>query len=335
MILENHPLKMYNTFGINVNAKYFADCSSTLEIINVLKAYTKPRISILILGGGSNVLFTQNFDGLVLKVGTKGIEKNFENSEFVKLKVSAGENWDEFVDYCVKQDYRGVENLSAIPGNVGSCPIQNIGAYGMEVKDTIESVDILELEGFNERTVVNADCNFGYRDSIFKRELKGKVVILAVNFILSKRAEFVLNYGNVEEELKKYDDINLMTVRDAIVQIRKRKLPDPAVAGNAGSFFKNPVIPAIQAIQIKKSYPKLPHFMYGQRKVKIPAAWLIEQCGWKGKKMGAAAVHENQPLVIVNQGNAGGADILKLAQAVKDSVMNKFKINLEFEVNIF
>ncbi len=334
MLNENFPLKQYNTFGIDARARYFADCSSLSEIKAILEKKAKLQLPVLLLGGGSNMLFTKDFQGIVLKVGTKGIIKTHEDAENVYLKVNAGEDWDSFVDYCVRHAYYGIENLSSIPGNVGSCPIQNIGAYGMEVRDCIESVDLLYLETMEEKSVAKADCNFGYRDSIFKRDLKGKIIILAVDFKLSKKADFILNYGNVEEELKKYSEINLSTVRDAIVQIRKRKLPDPAILGNAGSFFKNPVIPAIQAIQIKKSYPKLPHFVHGQRKAKIPAAWLIEQCGWKGKRMGAAGVHENQPLVIVNHGNATGSEILNLATTVKDSVMKKFEIALEFEVNI-
>jgi UDP-N-acetylmuramate dehydrogenase len=333
-IIKNQSLKRYNTFGIDVKARLFAECKNNEEIKQALEQYTQKQVPILILGGGSNILFTNDFDGLVIKASMKGITRVDEFQENVYLKVSAGEDWDEFVGYCVKQGYRGIENLSLIPGNVGSCPIQNIGAYGMEVRNSIESVEIIDLVSYTEKTFTKADCNFGYRDSIFKRELKGKVAILAVNFILSKKADFVLNYGNVEEELKKYNEINLSTIREAIVHIRKRKLPDPEIIGNAGSFFKNPVIPAVQAIKIKKSFPFLPHFIHGERKVKVPAAWLIDQCGWKGKRIGAAGVHENQPLVIVNHGGANGNEILNLAKAVKDSVMQKFEIELEFEVNI-
>jgi UDP-N-acetylmuramate dehydrogenase len=333
-ILKNQSLKEFNTFGIDVKARFFADCKSNDEIKQAIEKYTPKRIPILILGGGSNILFTSDFEGLVIKASMKGITKVSEFQENVYLKVSAGEDWDGFVDYCVKQGYRGIENLSLIPGNVGSSPIQNIGAYGMEVRDSIESVDVMDLGSYTVKTLTKADCNFGYRDSIFKRELKGKVVILAVNFILSKKADFVLNYGNVEEELKKYDEVNLSTIREAIIQIRKRKLPDPKIMGNAGSFFKNPVIPADLAIKIKKRFPFLPHFVHGERKVKVPAAWLIDECGWKGKRIGAVGVHENQPLVIVNHGGAMGKDILNLGKAVKDSVMQKFEIELEFEVNI-
>jgi UDP-N-acetylmuramate dehydrogenase len=333
-IIENKSLKRLNTFGIEANARFFADCKSRSEIKLVLEQYSDKQLPLLLLGGGSNILFTQNFEGIVIKTSLKGIDKLAEDKEKVHLKVSAGQDWDEFVAYCVERGYRGIENLSLIPGNVGSCPIQNIGAYGMEVKETIESVEILDLLSFEERTIPNSQCNFGYRDSIFKGMLKGKVVIFAVNFVLSKNVDFVLNYGHVEEELKKYNEINLSTIRDAIIQIRRRKLPDPSVIGNAGSFFKNPVIPAIQAVGIKKTYHSLPHFVQPDRKVKVPAAWLIEQCGWKGKRIGAAGVHENQPLVIVNHGNATGTEILNLAKAVKDSVLKKFEIELEFEVNI-
>jgi UDP-N-acetylmuramate dehydrogenase len=333
-IIENQSLKSYNTFGIEANARLFADCRSREEIRHVIEKYSGNRLPICILGGGSNILFTRNFDGLIIKNSVKGIEKLNEDNELVHLKVSAGEDWDGFVAYCVEQGFSGIENLSLIPGNVGSCPIQNIGAYGMEVKETIESVEVFDMENLEERTFSNEECNFGYRDSIFKHALKGKLTIVAVNFLLSKKAEFVMNYGNVAEELKKYDKINLSSIRDAIIQIRRRKLPDPAVIGNAGSFFKNPIIEAAQAVEIKKYYPSMPHFVKSERKVKVPAAWLIEQCGWKGRRMGAAGVHENQPLVIVNHGNATGTEIVSLAKAVKDSVRMKFNIELEFEVNI-
>jgi UDP-N-acetylmuramate dehydrogenase len=333
-IIENQSLKLYNTFGIDANARLFADCKSKAELEAILQIYYEQQIPVLILGAGSNILFSHDFDGIVVKTGFKGIVKLSEDQDVVRLKVSAGENWDAFVDYCVKNDYRGIENLSSIPGNVGSCPIQNIGAYGMEVSETIESVEIFDLDRFEELTIPNAECRFGYRDSIFKRILKGKAAILAVTFTLSKKADFKLNYGNVEEELKKYSEINISAIRDAIIQIRKRKLPDPALTGNAGSFFKNPVISAVHAFELKKSYPSLPHFVQSGRNVKIPAAWLIDQCGWKGKRIGSVGVHENQPLVIVNHGNAKGEEILDLAQAVKDSVHRKFNIELEFEVNI-
>jgi UDP-N-acetylmuramate dehydrogenase len=333
-IIKNQSLKKYNSFGIDANAKLFADCKTRDEIILVLEEYSGKDLPVLILGGGSNILFTHDYNGIVIKNSLKGIETPCEDDEIVHLRVSAGEDWDEFVAYCVKHGYRGIENLSLIPGNIGSCPIQNIGAYGMEVKETIESVETLDLANFEVKSIPGSECKFGYRDSIFKSSLKGKVVILAVNFILSKKADFKLNYGNVEEELKKYDEISLANIRDAIIQIRRRKLPDPSAIGNAGSFFKNPVIPAVQAVEIKKTYRSLPHFVQSDRKVKVPAAWLIEQCGWKGKRIGAAGVHENQPLVIVNHGNASGSEILNIANMVKDSVLKKFKIDLEFEVNI-
>jgi len=333
-IIENQSLKQFNSFGMNANARFFADCKNKYEIKQALENNSDKQFPLIILGGGSNILFTHDVDGLVIRAGMKGIDKVSEDKDKVYLRVEAGENWDDFVAYCVNQGYRGIENLSLIPGNVGSCPIQNIGAYGMEVKDSIESVEVIYLDGLEEATIQNAQCHFGYRDSIFKRALKGKVVILAVNFKLSKKGNFILNYGNVAEELKNFDEINLATIREAIIQIRRRKLPDPSITGNAGSFFKNPVIPSSLFEKIRQHYPAVPNFVQTGKQIKIPAAWLIEQCGWKGKRIGYAGVHENQPLVIVNYGKATGNEILELASSVRDSVFDKFEIELEFEVNI-
>jgi UDP-N-acetylmuramate dehydrogenase len=333
-IKENYSLKKYNTFGFNAKCTYFSNFSNVDELKELLQFNEEKKIALLILGGGSNVLFTGDFNGLIIQPTIKGIEIVSETTDYVDLRVGAGENWDEFVGFCVEHNWCGIENLSLIPGFVGTCPIQNIGAYGVEVKDTIIKVETIEIETLKKHLFLNSDCKFGYRDSIFKRELKGKHIITHVHFRLKKNAEFILNYGNLTDELKKYDSVNLKNVRQAVINIRESKLPNPEVIGNAGSFFKNPEIDLSVFENLKRSFPDAPSYPQGNNRVKVPAGWLIEQAGWKGKNIGNAGVHSKQALVLVNLGNAIGREVLNLASEIQTSVNQKFGIQLELEVNI-
>ncbi len=333
-ITENISLKALNTFGIDAKARYFANCKTVKDIEEILarkELYELPR---LVLGGGSNILFTGDFGGTVLKPDLKGIEVTGEDENFVRIRAMAGENWDGFVQFAVDHGLGGVENLSGIPGNVGSCPIQNIGAYGAEARDTIERVEMLNVKDLSRSELHGHQCAFGYRDSIFKRELKSKAIILSVTFQLRKKPVFVTSYGNISEELNHYPEISLRTIREAILAIRKRKLPDPAEIGNAGSFFKNPVIGASRLSALLNDHPQIPHFLQKHGEAKIPAAWLIEQCGWKAVRRGDAGVHKNQPLVLVNYGNATGNEIIALARDIQKSVKEKFGVDIEPEVNL-
>ncbi|MBI9053614.1 MAG: UDP-N-acetylmuramate dehydrogenase [Bacteroidales bacterium] len=333
-IKENFSLKNYNTFGIDAKCRFFVECSSLDEITQFLENHNKSDIPLMILGGGSNVLFTQDFEGYVLRPFIKGIEIIEESEEDILVKVGAGEDWDVFVEYCVEKGWGGVENLSLIPGNVGTCPIQNIGAYGVEVKDVIEEVESLEIENLKKNTFKNAECAFGYRDSIFKRNLKGKQIITYVSFRLKKQPVFMLNYGSLTEELNKFNELSLKNIRKAVIDIRESKLPDPKEIGNSGSFFKNPVIEESYAKGLKQEYEDIPLYKQDNGTVKVPAGWLIEKAGWKGKRIGDAGVHEKQALVLVNYGNATGKEIFNLAQEIQQSVKTKFNINIEMEVNV-
>lgn len=333
-IKENISLKKYNTFGIDVKTRFFVECSSVKELSDFLAVYQKQKLPLMILGGGSNVLFTKDFDGYILRSFIKGIDIIDETSEYIKLRVGAGEDWDEFVGYCVEHNWGGVENLSLIPGNVGTCPIQNIGAYGVEAKDVIADVETLEIETLKVNRFKNEECNFGYRNSIFKSKLKGKQIITHISFNLKKQPVFKLDYGNLQEELKQFDSINLQSIRQAVIDIRNAKLPKPEDIGNSGSFFKNPVIESSKADKLKKQFVDMPSYTQGEGLVKIPAGWLIEKAGWKGKRIGDAGVHDKQALVIVNYGKASGTEIYELAKEIQKSVKNMFDINLDMEVNI-
>ncbi len=333
-IKENFTLKKHNTFGIDVKTKYFIEYSSVDDLSNFLGIRRKQDLPLMILGGGSNVLFTKNFEGYILHPDIKGIEIIEESDDYVKIRVGAGVDWDELVDYCVKRNWGGIENLSLIPGNVGTCPIQNIGAYGVEVKDVITEVETLKIDSLKVFSFKNEECQFAYRDSIFKQKLKGKHIINYVTFKLNKRPVFKLDYGNLKEELGKYNEINIKNIRQAVINIRESKLPKPEDIGNAGSFFKNPVVRDYKVEELKKSYAEIPFYFQEDDLVKIPAGWLIEKAGWKGKKVGKVGVHHKQALVIVNYGGATGKEILYLAQEIQKSVKEKFRINLEMEVNV-
>ena len=333
-IKENISLKKYNTFGIDVKSRFFVECSSVNELSDFLNIYHKQQLPLMVLGGGSNVLFTKDFDGYILRPFIKGIEVIEETSEDIKVRVGAGEDWDEFVGYCVERNWGGIENLSLIPGNVGTSPIQNIGAYGVEVKDVITEVETLEITTLNTHCFNNSECNFAYRNSIFKIDLKGKHIISYVTFNLKKQPVFKLDYGNLEKELESCNEINLKNIRQAVINIRNSKLPDPEEIGNSGSFFKNPVIESLKADKLKKQFVDMPSYIHGEGLIKLPAGWLIEKAGWKGKRIGDAGVHENQALVLVNYGKATGAEIHQLAKKIQKSVKEKFDIDLEMEVNI-
>ncbi len=333
-IKENISLKKCNTFNIDVNGQFYVECFSVQDIIDFLNIHRNKDLPLMVLGGGSNVLFTKDFEGYILRPSIKGINIINETNEEVIVKVGAGEDWDEFVEYCVNNDWGGVENLSLIPGNVGTCPIQNIGAYGVEVKDVIVSVEVLDIETLKVKSFLNLECNFGYRDSIFKRKLKGKQIITSVIFKLKKQPVFKLDYGNLIEELKRFNEVNLKNIRQAVIEIRESKLPDPDEIGNSGSFFKNPVVQKIIVKKLKEDYPEMPCYELGDDLAKVPAGWLIEKAGWKGKRVGDAGVHEKQALVLVNYGNATGKEIYNLAQEIQKTVKAKFGIDIEMEVNV-
>lgn len=334
-ILEDYSLKPYNTFGIDVRARYFTEALSEEEIIKLAKNLREDFHPLLVLGGGSNILFTKDFPGTVMKISTKGISVIKEDDDSVWVKAEAGENWDDLVKFCVEKGWGGLENLSAIPGNAGTSPVQNIGAYGVEMKDTFDELEAFDLTSKEKRTFKNDECEFGYRESIFKLKQKGRFIILNVTFCLSKKPHLFLDYGNIREELTRMniDHPDIANVREAVCQIRARKLPDPDVIGNAGSFFKNPVILQDQFEILKKSFPGIVSFPQSG-KIKLAAAWMIEQCGWKGKRIGNAGVHATQPLVLVNHGNATGTEIMNLGEEIKKSVFERFGVNLETEVNV-
>lgn len=332
-IQQNISLKKYNTFGIDVNAKRFISITSVYELQQLLKS----EKDIFLISGGSNMLLTEDIDKLVVHIDIKGISIDRENHNDIYLTVNAGENWHEFVLWCVSQNYGGLENLSLIPGNVGTCPIQNIGAYGVEVKDTISKVEAIEIKTGKLVSFSNSECNFGYRNSIFKNEAKGKYILTSVSFQLTKtNHNFNTSYGAIETELasKKIETPSLKDISDAIIAIRKSKLPDPKEIGNSGSFFKNPVISIQLYNNLKLKFPSIPSYPISKTEIKVPAGWLIEQSGFKGKRFGTYGVHEKQALVLVNYGGANGKEIYQLAKNIKHTIKQNFSINLEIEVNI-
>lgn len=323
--------KIPNTFGIDVKAARFAEYSSVEELEELIAGghIVSPYLHI---GGGSNLLFTKNYEGTILHSAIGGVQVMSEDDEHVVLQVGAGVVWDDFVAYCVEQGWYGVENLSLIPGEVGASAVQNIGAYGVEVKDVISSVETIDIRG-RKHTFMKADCGYAYRDSIFKKPEMKSVFVTYVNFALSKKEQYTLDYGTIRQELEKYPSINLKTIRQVIIKIRESKLPDPKELGNAGSFFMNPVVSRIQFENLHRQYPAMPYYEVDANRVKIPAGWMIDQCGWKGKTLGPAAVHDKQALVLVNLGHATGKDIIALSDAVRLAVRNKFGIDIHPEVN--
>lgn len=336
IIRENYSLKSLNTFGINVDAKYFAEVASLQDIIDINHFILEKQVPYLALGGGSNILFTKDFAGLVIKIDLKGIELVKEDAGHYFVKAMAGENWDDFVKYCVDRNYAGIENLSLIPGNVGASPIQNIGAYGVEMKDVFHELEMYDLHSGRLTVMEKNECRFEYRNSIFKNELKGKAIILSVTFCLNKNPVFRTEYGTIKDELNKMGvkELSIRNIRNAVINIRRSKLPDPSEIGNAGSFFKNPTVSSKFHDELLKRFPQMVSFSQPGGTYKLAAGWLIEQCGWKGKRLSDAGVHQKQALVIVNYGNASGKEILELATEIKKSVSDKFGVEIETEVNI-
>ncbi len=319
---------------MSVVARKFITIKSKKDLIAALN--TNPS-NMLILGGGSNMLLTKDVDALVLHINIKGIKVVSNSENNVRVEVAAGENWHEFVSWCLDKNYGGVENLSLIPGNVGTAPIQNIGAYGVELKDSFVSCQALDIGTKELRTFTKKDCNFGYRNSVFKEELKGQYIITSVIFELSSHQHTTkTNYGAIEAELKKNSVVNptIQDISTAVISIRNSKLPNPKVLGNSGSFFKNPVIAYSKFEIIKEQFPDIPHYVVSDATVKIPAGWLIETAGFKGKKFGSYGVHDKQALVIVNYGNASGKDLLELSIQIQEAILIIFGIHLESEVNI-
>ena len=336
MLLTNTSLKTHNTFGIDVHAAYFAQFDSIESLTEILRQ--RKELPLFILGGGSNVLFTEDFKGLVLKNEILGFKTIEENNRFIVIETGAGMNWHSFVLKCIDMNYGGVENLSLIPGNIGASPMQNIGAYGVEIKDVFEYLDAVHIATGEVKRFYQSDCAFGYRESVFKRKLKGEYIICRVAYRLSKK-DHKLNtsYGAIESELKKMQIIN-PTIRDvsnAVIEIRQSKLPDPKEIGNAGSFFKNPIVPNKTLKTLLETHPNIPHYTTPEHEVKLAAGWLIEQAGWKGKTFeDRYGVHKKQALVLVNYKNAKGKEILQLSEQIITDVAKKFGVHLEREVNI-
>jgi len=334
-IEHNKSLKKYNTFGIDVSASEFIKIKSENELIEVLSTYRQKNI--FVLSGGSNMLLTKDFNRPVLHISIKGITTDVQADHSVLISVNAGENWHDFVQFCISNNFGGLENLSLIPGYVGSAPIQNIGAYGVELKDSFVSCEAIHITTGEKRFFSKEDCNFGYRNSIFKNELKGQYIITKVTFKLTTR-QHILNtsYGAIEQALNE-KNITTPTIRDvseAVIAIRKSKLPDPKEIGNSGSFFKNPVISSDAFAQLQKLHTNIPFYQLDPNNIKVPAGWLIEQSGFKGKRWGDAGVHSKQALVLVNYKNATGKEILELSEKIQKTVKQKFGILLETEVNI-
>jgi len=332
-IVNNISLKSLNTFGIDVYAKQFATFKS-LDDLNMLFGSGNPQP--LILGGGSNILFTKNVDGLVLKNEIAGIEKVKEDDEHIYVKAGAGENWHRFVLYCLEHNYAGIENLALIPGNVGASPMQNIGAYGVEIKDVFHSLEAFDMEEKKLLLFDKSGCSFGYRESVFKNKYKGRFIITSVTYKLSKKPVFNTSYGAIETELEKMkvETLSIQAIANAVINIRSSKLPDPKVIGNAGSFFKNPEVENTHFEKLKIEFPNIVGYKLENGHVKLAAGWLIEQCGWKGYRKGDAGCHEKQALVLVNYADATGEEIFELSTEIIRSVFNKFNVFLEREVNI-
>ncbi|WP_026450593.1 UDP-N-acetylmuramate dehydrogenase [Aequorivita capsosiphonis] len=333
---EYKSLKNHNTFGIDCEARYFVSVETVEELKKVLSE--NPSEALFLLGGGSNMLLTDNLDALVIHLNLKGIEITKTTEKEVFVKVMAGETWHEFVEYCIKNDFGGIENLSLIPGNVGTAPIQNIGAYGVELKDTFESCHTLKIETLEEREFNKEECQFGYRNSIFKNELKGKYIITSVSFKLTKKDHKKnISYGDIQKILndKNIKHPSVKDISEAIIAIRQSKLPDPKVLGNSGSFFKNPIVNSERFQEFRKEFPEAPFYEITPTEFKIPAGWLIEKAGFKGKRFGDAGVHKNQALVLVNYGNATGQEIWQLAMDIQKQVKEMTGIFIVPEVNVF
>ncbi|OIN57694.1 UDP-N-acetylmuramate dehydrogenase [Arsenicibacter rosenii] len=335
---SNFSLKNYNTFGIDATARFGVEVHNLADLQTLLRSEEYQEMPKLILGGGSNVLFTKDVDGLVILMRIDGIDVVRESDTHYWVQAGAGVNWHQFVMYCVENKYAGLENLSLIPGTVGAAPMQNIGAYGVEIEQVFDSLTALHVESGELRQFNHEECRFGYRESVFKHDLKGQYIIASVTFRLAKQPTFHISYGAIQDTLAEMGvsagDITIRDVSDAVIRIRRSKLPDPADIGNAGSFFKNPEIPTVQYQQLKLAYPAIPGYVVSETTTKVPAGWLIEQAGWKGYRDGDAGVHTKQALVLVNYGGANGHDLLSLATRIQTSVFDKFGITINPEVNV-
>jgi len=339
-IQENISLRLYNTFGIDAHAQYFSAFSNVDALRALIEAKEGSRV--MILGGGSNILFTQNVKGIVLKNEIKGIDELGEDDTYIYVRAGAGENWHWFVQYCIQRNWAGVENLSLIPGNVGASPMQNIGAYGVEIKNVFNSLTAFHIHDKTVHTFTAGDCDFGYRESVFKRKYKGEFIILDVNFRLQKQPVFHTEYGAIKQELDAMHvtTLSIQAISQAVINIRSSKLPDPKVIGNAGSFFKNPSVSKDHFLSLKEKYSGIVGYENADGSVKLAAGWLIEHSGpqdgvsWKGYRNGDAGCHAKQALVLVNYGNASGEEIYALSEAIVQSVQQKFDVLLEREVNI-
>jgi UDP-N-acetylmuramate dehydrogenase len=336
MIYKNIPLKKYNTFGLDYKADFMIHIRTEKEATSLFKGTVSWKKPLLILGSGSNILFTGDFKGTILypELGGIKIEEQIQNEETIIISAGAGIIWDDLVEWTVNKGFGGLENLSLIPGKVGATPVQNIGAYGVEVKDKIVKVKTINIDDGSIQVFSNGECEFGYRNSIFKNSKKSKYLITRVYYRLTVSPLLNLNYGSLKEEVNKLGGETLKNVRQAVINIRRNKLPDPEITGNAGSFFKNPVILSTDAAQLKKDYPPMPVYEDQSGYTKLAAGWLIDQCGWKGKRTGDAGVHDKQALVLVNYGNATGKEIYNLSEEIKKSVHEKFGVALEREVEV-
>ena len=329
-IWQNFSLKPFNTFHLDVSSAYFVEIYSVKELQQLISDTRYTALTKLVLGGGSNILFTNNFEGLIISNCILGIEKLEENNDMIRIQSGAGESWNDLVMYCVANHYGGIENLSLIPGKVGAAPIQNIGAYGVELKDVFAELEAVHLATGEVKTFTNSNCRFGYRDSIFKNELENQFMITRVTLNLSRHPVFNTSYGAIETELITMGvaDKNIKAISDAVCNIRRRKLPDPALIGNAGSFFKNPEVKKETYDSLKKDFPELVAYKTPGDQMKLAAGWLIEQCGWKGKKSGHVGMHQQQALVLVNYGDATGKELIDHAVAVQQSINEKFGVVL-------
>lgn len=334
MVNINFQLKEYNTFALSAVASSFFSFRTEEELINLIHSGKTSEKKILILGGGSNILFTGDFDGLVIHPEIGGIEVEERNDKYVIVSAGSGIIWDDFVGWCVSNGFSGVENLSLIPGRVGASPVQNIGAYGVEAGNVITKVRFINLSDGVIAETEGKECRFGYRDSIFKHELKGNVIVTRVWYRLCLAPALNTSYGDVASETAMLGGVTLQNIRQAIINIRRRKLPDPAETGNAGSFFKNPVVTEKELTELLLKYPEMPHYDQADGGSKLAAGWLIERCGWKGYRSGNAGVHPRQALVLVNYGEANGKEITALAEKIRDSVESQFGIDLSYEVEI-
>ncbi len=339
LTIQSHvSLKPFNTFGIEANARYWVQINQEEDLHTLLQLTDFMERPRLVLGGGSNLLLNTDFDGVVIHIAIPGIELVRDDEQHLYVRAGAGVVWHDLVMYCVQNNYAGMENLALIPGTVGAAPMQNIGAYGVEIEQIFESLTAIHLTTGERRIFTHADCQFGYRESVFKRALNGQYIITDVTFRLNKTPTFHTRYGAIQETLAEMgvtdETLSIRAISQAVIKIRQSKLPDPTQIGNAGSFFKNPEISNAQFAQLKASYPDMPGYPIGEPATKVPAGWLIEQCGWKGYRQGDAGVHAKQALVLVNYGRATGAEIMAIARQVQESVQEKFGITLMQEVNV-